>query len=97
VLFARVVACRSHALSRAFCVCRASRRALLARISRVVTRRVCVACAICTCRLPRRMSARRRASSRVDHVCHAASARDNKLFALVSIHVNNVNLSCLIF
>jgi hypothetical protein len=35
MLFARVVACRSHALSSAFRVCRASRHALLARISRV--------------------------------------------------------------
>ena len=38
-----------------------------------------------------------RKSSRVDHVCRAASARDNKLFALVSFHVNNVNLLGLIF
>jgi hypothetical protein len=29
--------------------------------------------------------------------CRASSARDNKLFALISIHVNNVNLSGLIF
>jgi hypothetical protein len=35
VLFARIVECRSHALSRAFCVCRAYRRALLAHVSRV--------------------------------------------------------------
>jgi hypothetical protein len=56
-------ACCSHALSRAFRVCRASRRALLVRISHV------------------------------DHVCHAASARGNKLFSLISTHVSNANSS----
>jgi hypothetical protein len=35
--------------------------------------------------------------SRVDHVCHAAFARDNKLFSLTNTHVNNVNLSGHIF
>jgi hypothetical protein len=35
--------------------------------------------------------------SRVDHVCHATSARDNKLFSLTTTHVNNVNLSGHIF
>jgi hypothetical protein len=70
VLFAHVVACHSHALSRAVHVCRASRRVLLAPVARI---------------------------SHVDHVCRAASARDNKLFALISIHINNVNLSGLIF
>jgi hypothetical protein len=34
---------------------------------------------------------------RVDHVCRAASARDNKLFSLINIHVNNVNSSGHIF
>jgi hypothetical protein len=35
--------------------------------------------------------------SRVDHVCRAASARDNKLFSRINTHVNNVNSSGLIF
>ena len=35
--------------------------------------------------------------SRVDHVCRAASARDNKLFSLINTHVNNVNSSGHIF
>jgi hypothetical protein len=30
--------------------------------------------------------------SRVDHVCRAASTRDNKLFLLINTHVNNINL-----
>jgi hypothetical protein len=30
--------------------------------------------------------------SRVDHVCRAASARDNKLLSLTNTHVNNVNM-----
>jgi hypothetical protein len=29
----------------------------------------------------------------VDHVCRAASARDNKLFSLISTHVSEVNSS----
>jgi hypothetical protein len=33
----------------------------------------------------------------VDHVYHVASARNNKLFSLMSIHVDNVNMSGLIF
>jgi hypothetical protein len=36
-----------------------------------------------------------RAVSRVEHMGHAKCVRDNKLFSL--IHVNNVNLSGLIF
>jgi hypothetical protein len=35
--------------------------------------------------------------SRVDHVCRAASARDNKLFSRINTHVNNVNSSGHIF
>ena len=35
--------------------------------------------------------------SRIDHVCRAASARDNKLFSLINTHVNNVNSSGRIF
>jgi hypothetical protein len=35
--------------------------------------------------------------SRVDHECHAASARDNKLFSLINTQVNNVNSSGHIF
>jgi hypothetical protein len=31
--------------------------------------------------------------SRVDHVSRATSARDNKLFLLISTHVSNANLS----
>jgi hypothetical protein len=31
--------------------------------------------------------------SRVDHVYRATSARDNKLFSLISTHVSNINLS----
>jgi hypothetical protein len=38
-----------------------------------------------------------RTASRVDHVCRAASACDNKLFSLTNTHVNNVNLSGHIF
>jgi hypothetical protein len=30
--------------------------------------------------------------SRVDHVCRAASTRDNKLFLLINTYVNNINL-----
>jgi hypothetical protein len=47
------LACAIHALLRAFHVCRASRRVLLARVSRV------------------------------NHVGHAASARDDKLLPLI--------------
>jgi hypothetical protein len=32
-----------------------------------------------------------RVSSRDDHVCHAASTCDNKLFSLVKTHLNKVN------
>jgi hypothetical protein len=32
-----------------------------------------------------------RASSRDDHVCRAASARENKLFSLINTHVSDVN------
>jgi hypothetical protein len=35
--------------------------------------------------------------SRVDHVSHAASAHDNKLFSHINTHVNNINSSGLIF
>jgi hypothetical protein len=35
--------------------------------------------------------------SRVDHVCRAASARDNKLFSFINTHVNNVISSGHIF
>jgi hypothetical protein len=35
--------------------------------------------------------------SRVDHVCRATSARDNKLFSFINTNVNNVNSSCHIF
>jgi hypothetical protein len=35
--------------------------------------------------------------SRVDHMCRAESARDNKLFSLINTHVNKVNSSCHIF
>jgi hypothetical protein len=35
--------------------------------------------------------------SRVDYGCHAASARDNKLFSLINTQFNNVNLSGHIF
>jgi hypothetical protein len=38
-----------------------------------------------------------RVVSRVEHICRATRVRDNKLFSLMSIHVNNVNLSGLIF
>jgi hypothetical protein len=62
--------CRSHALSHAVHVCRASCRVLLAPVARI---------------------------SHVYHVCHVASARDNKLFSLISTHVNNVSLSGHIF
>jgi hypothetical protein len=35
--------------------------------------------------------------SRVDHMCRATSARDNKLFSRINTHVNNVSSSGLIF
>jgi hypothetical protein len=35
--------------------------------------------------------------SRIDHVCRAASTRDNKLFSLINTHVDNVNSSGHIF
>jgi hypothetical protein len=35
--------------------------------------------------------------SRVNHVCRAASARNNKLFSLINTHINDVNMSCHIF
>jgi hypothetical protein len=46
-----------------------------------------------TCVVTRRV----RASSRDDHVCRAALARDNKLFSPIITHVNKVNSSCHIF
>jgi hypothetical protein len=51
----------------------------------------CVACAIYTCDLPCRASLAH--ISRVDHVCRATIARDNKLFSLISTLVSNVNPS----
>ena len=36
-------------------------------------------------------------TSRVDHVCRALSARDNKLFSFTNTHINNFNLSNHIF
>ena len=56
-------------------------------------------CVILACRVPfaRVVTRRVRASSRDDHVCRAASARDNKLFSLINTHVNNVNSSGHIF
>jgi hypothetical protein len=92
-LFARYRAVRAHSRVDS-CVSRTVVRVVL-RVSRVpfahvITRRVChlhVSFA----------STRVRASSRVDHVCHAASARDNKLFSLTNTHINNVNLSGHIF
>jgi hypothetical protein len=57
---------------------------------RVVLR---VSCVPFTCVVTRRV----RASSRDDHVCRAALARDNKLFSPIITHVNKVNSSCHIF
>jgi hypothetical protein len=34
---------------------------------------------------------------RVDHVCRATSARDNKLFSFINTHVSNLNSSGHIF
>jgi hypothetical protein len=57
-------------------------------------------------RVSRALFARRRHSlarscrasdSRVDHVCRATSARDNKVFSHISTQVNNVSLSGHIF
>jgi hypothetical protein len=51
--------------------------------------------AVYTCRLPCHASLA--CILRVDHVCGAASARDNKLFSLINTHVSNVNSSGHIF
>jgi hypothetical protein len=85
-----------HMVRALFVCCLAS----YARVTRVVRTRchtsfACVACAIYTCRLPCRTSLAR--ISRVDHVGCATSARDNKLFSLIIIYVNNVNMSGHIF
>ena len=89
VLFVRIV----QAL---FSCCRAS----FARVTRAVRTRyhtsfACVACVTYTCRSPCCASFAR--ISRVDDTGRTTSARDNKLFSLVNTHVNNVNLSGLIF
>jgi hypothetical protein len=47
------------------------------------------------CRSPCRTSLAR--ISRVDHVCHIVSVRDNKLFLPINTHVNNVNSAGRIF
>jgi hypothetical protein len=49
---------------------------------------VCHACGSCAS-----PSVVRASGSRVDHVCRAASAQDNKLLSLINSHVNNVNSS----
>jgi hypothetical protein len=85
VMLTRVFRALSCAL---FCVCRTCRSHVLSHV--VCVRRVChlhVSFA----------SSRVRVSSHVDHVCHAASVRDNKLFSLTNTHINNVNLLGLIF
>jgi hypothetical protein len=74
--------------------------ASFARVTRAVRTRchtsfACVACAIYTYCSPCRASLAR--ISRVDHVGLATSARDNKLFSLIIIYVNSVNLSGHIF
>jgi hypothetical protein len=81
--------CDEHCRARCFaCVARAIR-------TRCHMSCACVACVICTCRLPHRASFAR--ISRVDDVGRTTSARDNKLFSLMNTHVNNVNMSGHIF
>jgi hypothetical protein len=89
VLFVRIV----HAL---FSCCRSS----FVRATRVVhtcchTSFACVACAAYACRSPCCTSFAH--ISCVDDTGRTTSARNNKLFSLMSIHVNNVNMSGLIF
>jgi hypothetical protein len=85
MLFVRLVRAVSH---RSSCVVRECHACCSHTLS----------CAVRVCRAPRRaLLAPVARISRVDHVCRAASARDNKLFALISIHINNVNLPGLIF
>jgi hypothetical protein len=79
-----------------FSCCHAS----FARVTRAVRTRchtsfACVVCATYTCRSPCRASFAH--ISRVDDVGRTTSSRDNKLFALMNTHVNNVNLSGFIF
>jgi hypothetical protein len=79
-----------------FSCCHAS----FARVTRAVRTRchtsfACVACATYTCRSPCRASFTH--ISRVDDAGRTTSSRDNKLFALMNTHVNNVNLSGFIF
>jgi hypothetical protein len=85
MLFVCLVRAVSHGSSRVVRECHACCSHTLSRAVRV-------------CRAPRRaLLAPVARISCVDHVCRTASTRDNKLFALISIHVNNVNLSGLIF
>jgi hypothetical protein len=65
------------------------------RVSHVLSHVVCVR-RVCHLHVSF-ASSRVRVSSHVDHVCHAASVRDNKLFSLTNTHINNVNLLGLTF
>jgi hypothetical protein len=75
-------------------VARAIPRATACWIARVVLRaspHVVFACHTCgSCASPSVVHA---SGSRVDHVCRATSAHDNKLLSLINTHVNNVNSS----
>jgi hypothetical protein len=102
----RVLCTSSHCLC-AVHTCRARRRhvvrasgsccfarvvACRSRVSRVLFAHVVARRSRVSCASPRVARA-----CRAYLVCRTASTRDNKLFALISIHVNNVNLSGLIF
>jgi hypothetical protein len=87
-------------MGRVCCFARVSTRCLrvsLVRIVRIAARcprtksRVFVRRHILFARSRRASGSRVTRISRVDHVCRAASARDNKLFSLINTHVNNVN------
>ena len=77
-----------HVLSRA--LLRVLSRAVCASSLFVRAFASCVWCGCCRVLFVRIIS-------RVDHVCRAASARDNKLFSLIITHVTNVNSSGHIF
>jgi hypothetical protein len=76
----RICGARRRRVVRAlFACCRTSfTRVMRAVRTRCHTSFACVVCAIYTCRSPCRALFTR--ISLVDHVCRAASARDNKLF-----------------
>ena len=73
-------------------MCRARRCTVYALFARAEL--VVVMLFVCLVRALLRVA---RAVSRVEHIGRATCVRDNKLFSLMSTHVNNVNLSGLIF